>query len=160
MKIKKQVEFNDIISDILKNEEIIDLRYEYHHGISRLDHSLSVAKLTFNMCKLFKVKKYEEVTRAALLHDFYRTGEDSSFRGHPTTAVNNAKRVFNINDMQADIIYNHMFPATFRLPKYKESWIVTTADKLMAIKECTRYKLPMQIGAIFIFFLNFMIIQR
>lgn len=160
MKIKKQVEFNDIISDILKNEEIIDLRYEYHHGISRLDHSLSVAKLTFNMCKLFKVKKYEEVTRAALLHDFYRTGEDSSFRGHPTTAVNNAKRVFNINDMQADIIYNHMFPATFRLPKYKESWIVTTADKLMAIKECTRYKLPMQIGAMFIFFLNFMIIQR
>lgn len=160
MKIKRQVEFNDIISDILKNEEIIDLRYEYHHGISRLDHSLSVAKLTFNMCKLFKVKKYEEVTRAALLHDFYRTGEDSSFRGHPTTAVNNAKRVFNINDMQADIIYNHMFPATFRLPKYKESWIVTTADKLMAIKECARYKLPMQIGAMFIFFLNFMIIQR
>ena len=160
MKIKKQVEFNDIISDILKNEEIIDLRYEYHHGISRLDHSLSVAKLTFNMCKLFKVKKYEEIARAALLHDFYRTGEDSSFRGHPTTAVNNAKRVFNINDMQADIIYNHMFPATFRLPKYKESWIVTTADKLMAIKECTRYKLPMQIGAMFIFFLNFMIIQR
>ena len=43
MKIKKQVEFNNIISDYLKNEEIIDLRYEYHHGISRLDHSLSVA---------------------------------------------------------------------------------------------------------------------
>ena len=104
MKIKKQVEFNDIISDILKNEKIIGLRYEYHHGISRLDHSLNVARLTFNMCKLFKIEKIEEVTRAALLHDFYKTGEDSSFRGHPTTAVNNAKRVFNVNDMQADII--------------------------------------------------------
>lgn len=124
MKIKKQVEFNDIISDILKNEEIIGLRYEYHHGISRLDHSLNVARLTFNMCKLFKIEKIEEVTRAALLHDFYKTGEDSSFRGHPTTAVNNAKRVFNVNDMQADIIYNHMFPATLRVPKYKETWLL------------------------------------
>ena len=156
MKIKKQVEFNDIISDILKNEEIIGLRYEYHHGISRLDHSLNVARLTFNMCKLFKIEKIEEVTRAALLHDFYKTGEYSSFRGHPTTAVNNAKRVFNVNDMQADIIYNHMFPATLRLPKYKETWIVTTADKLVAINECTRYKLPIQIGTVFLFIFNFM----
>ena len=160
MKIKKQVEFNDIISDILKNEEIIGLRYEYHHGISRLDHSLNVARLTFNMCKLFKIEKIEEVTRAALLHDFYKTGEDSSFRGHSTTAVNNAKRVFNVNDMQADIIYNHMFPATLRLPKYKETWIVTTADKLVAINECTRYKLPIQIGTVFLFIFNFMMIQR
>ena len=160
MKIKKQVEFNDIISDILKNEEIIGLRYEYHHGISRLDHSLNVARLTFNMCKLFKIEKIEEVTRAALLHDFYKTGEDSSFRGHPTTAVNNAKRVFNVNDMQADIIYNHMFPATLRVPKYKETWIVTAADKLVAINECTRYKLPIQIGTVFLFLFNFMMIQR
>lgn len=160
MKIKKQVEFNDIISDILKNEEIIGLRYEYHHGISRLDHSLNVARLTFNMCKLFKIEKIEEVTRAALLHDFYKTGEDSSFRRHPTTAVNNAKRVFNVNDMQADIIYNHMFPATLRIPKYKETWIVTTADKLVAINECTRYKLPIQIGTVFLFLFNFMMIQR
>ena len=160
MKIKKQVEFNDIISDILKNEEIIGLRYEYHHGISRLDHSLNVARLTFNMCKLFKIEKIEEVTRAALLHDFYMIGEDSSFRGHPTTAVNNAKRVFNVNDMQADIIYNHMFPATLRVPNYKETWIVTTADKLVAINECTRYKLPIQIGTVFLFIFNFMMIQR
>lgn len=160
MKIKKQVEFNDIISDILKNEEVIELRYEYHHGISRLDHSLSVAKLTFNMCKVFKVEKIEVVTRAALLHDFYKNSELHSFTGHPTTAVNNAKRVFNINDMQADIIYNHMFPATLRIPKYKETWLVTTADKLVALKECTRYKLPTQIGAIFLFLLNFMMIQR
>lgn len=160
MKIKKQVEFNNIISDILKNEEIIGLRYEYHHGISRLDHSLNVARLTFNMCKLFKIEKIEEVTRAALLHDFYKTGEDSSFRGHPITAVNNAKRVFNVNDMQADIIYNHMFPATLRVPKYKETWIVTTADKLVAINECTRYKLPIQIGTVFLFLFNFMMIQR
>ena len=70
MKIKKQIEFNNIISDILKNQEIIDLRYEFHHGISRLDHSLNVAKLTFNICKTFNIDTIKETTRAALLHDF------------------------------------------------------------------------------------------
>lgn len=160
MKIKKQVEFNNLISDILKNEEVISLRYEYHHGISRLDHSLSVAKLTFNLCKLFKINTIKETTRAALLHDFFHNREDSSFKGHPKTALENAKRDFNINKMQEDIIYNHMFPATLRFPKYKETWLVSVSDKLIAIKECTKYKIPMKIGATFLFLFEFMIIQR
>ena len=70
------------------------------------------------------------------------------------------KEYFNINKMQEDIIYNHMFPATLRIPKYKETWIVSISDKLIAIKECTKYKIPMKIGATFLFFFNFMIIQR
>ena len=105
MKIKNQVEFNNVINDILKNDEVISLRHEYHHGISRLDHSLSVAKLTYNICKLFKIKTIKETTRAALLHDFFHSFEESSFKGHPKTALKNAKRVFNINKMQEDIIY-------------------------------------------------------
>ena len=160
MKIKKQVEFDNIIRDILKNEEVISLRYEYHHGISRLDHSLNVAHLTYNLCKLFKIKTYNDTTRAALLHDFYHSSEESSFTKHPYTALKNAKREFNINKMQEDIIYNHMFPATLRIPKYKETWVVTCADKIVALKECAKYKLPAKVGAVFLFIFNFMIIQR
>lgn len=160
MKIKKQIEFNNIISDILKNQEIIDLRYEYHHGISRLDHSLNVAKLTFNICKTFNIDSINETTRAALLHDFYRSFEDSSFTHHPYVAAKNAKRVFNINKMQEDIIACHMFPATLKLPKYKETWIVSLSDKIVAIKECTRYKLPLQLSIYSMFIFNFLIIRR
>lgn len=160
MKVKKQLEFNNIISDILKNDEVISLRHEKHHGISRLDHSLSVAKLAFNLCRIFNLKNIEEVTRAALLHDFYHTGDDSSFKGHPLSARNNAKRVFNINLLQEDIIYNHMFPATLRLPKYKETWLVSLSDKLIAIKECTRYKIPLEAGTTFLFIFNFLILPR
>lgn len=160
MKIKKQIEFNNIISDILKNQEIIDLRYEFHHGISRLDHSLNVAKLTFNICKTFNIDTIKETTRAALLHDFYRSFEDSSFTHHPYVAAKNAKRVFNINKMQEDIIACHMFPATLKLPKYKETWIVSLSDKIVAIKECTRYKLPLQLSIYSMFIFNFLIIRR
>lgn len=160
MKIKKQIEFDNIISDILKNDEIISLRYEYHHGISRLSHCLSVAKLTYTLCKIFKIKDIKSTTRAALLHDFYHSYEDSSFKGHPKTAVTNAKKLFKINKMQEDIIYNHMFPATKRIPKYKETWLVSISDKLVALKECTKYKLPFEFGTVFLFLFNFLIIQR
>ena len=160
MKIKKEVEFNDIIKDILKNKEVISLRYELHHGISRLDHLLNVARLTYNICKFFKVRNYEKVIRAAFLHDFYFTSDDVNFKNHPLKALDNAKRVFNVDNMQIDIIYNHMFPATLRIPKYKETWIVIIADKLVAICECMRYKLPNQIGITLVFLFNFMVIQR
>ena len=89
MTINKEVEFNSIISDILKNKEFIDLKYEIHHGISRLDHSLNVARLTYKMCKRLHVKNYKEITRAALLHDFFRTEDvpDKCFLNHPLKAV-------------------------------------------------------------------------
>lgn len=162
MSINKEIEFNNIISDILKNEEFIQLRYEIHHGISRLDHSLNVAKLTYNLASKLHLDNSKEVTRAALLHDFFKSDEVSgpSFTNHPSIALINAKKNFKLDKMQENIIEAHMFPVSKVLPKYKESWLVSLCDKLIAINECTRYKIPLTIGATFIFFLNVAIIQR
>ena len=140
MKIKKQVEFDNIIRDILKNEEVISLRYEYHHGISRLDHSLNVARLTYNISKLFKIKTYKDTTRAALLHDFFQEEvADKNFvarlRKHPKCALKNATNNFDLSEKQMDIIKSHMFPITFTPPKYLESWIVDVVDDISAIQE-------------------------
>jgi len=162
MSINKELEFNNIINDILKNEEFIELRYEIHHGISRLDHSLSVAKLTYNMCKGLGMKNYKEVTRAALLHDFFKRDEvpEKSFINHPEIALKNAKENFELSEMQENIIASHMFPVAKVMPKYKESYIVSAADKIVAVKECAKYKVPISVGAAFLFFLNFAVIQR
>ena len=162
MTINKEVEFNNIISDILKNKEFIDLKYEIHHGISRLDHSLNVARMTYRICKRLHVKNYEEITRAALLHDFFRTNEvpDKSFLLHPLKAVENSKKNFEITNIQENIIASHMFPVTKVLPKYAGSWIVSGADKAVAIYESTKYKVPLTIGATFLFCLNICFIQR
>ena len=137
MTINKEVEFNNIISDILKNKEFIDLKYEIHHGISRLDHSLNVARLTYKMCKRLHVKNYEEITRAALLHDFFRTEDvpEKCFLNHPLKAVENSKKNFEISDFQENIIAAHMFPVTKTIPKHVGSWIVSGADKADAIYE-------------------------
>ena len=162
MTINKEVEFNSIISDILKNKEFIDLKYEIHHGISRLDHSLNVARLTYKMCKRLHVKNYKEITRAALLHDFFRTEDvpEKCFLNHPLKAVENSKKNFEISDFQENIIAAHMFPVTKNIPKHVGSWIVSGADKAVAIYECTKYKVPLTIGATFLFCLNICFIQR
>ena len=162
MTINKEVEFNNIISDILKNEEFIDLKYEIHHGISRLDHSLNVARLTYKACKKLHVKNYEEVTRAALLHDFFRTEDvpEKCFLNHPDKAVENAKKNFELSSVQENIIASHMFPIARVTPKHVGSWIVSGADKAVAIYECTKYKVPLTIGAAFLFFMNVCFIQR
>ena len=162
MTINKEVEFNNIISDILKNKEFIDLKYEIHHGISRLDHSLNVARLTYKICKRLHVKNYEEITRAALLHDFFRTEDvpEKCFLNHPLKAVENSKKNFEISDFQENIIAAHMFPVTKTIPKHVGSWIVSGADKAVAIYECTKYKVPLTIGAAFLFCMNICFIQR
>ena len=99
MSIDDEIEFNNIVNDILKNEEFIELKYEIHHGISRLDHSLSVAHLTYRIARFLRIKKYKEITRAALLHDFFKSIEvpENSFVKHPLVAAKNAKEVFEID---------------------------------------------------------------
>ncbi len=39
---------------------------------------------------------------------------------------------FSINKIEEDIILKHMFPLNIDIPKYRESWIVTVADKISA----------------------------
>lgn len=156
MSINKEIEFNNIINDILKNEKFIELKYEIHHGISRLEHSLNVAKLTYNACKKMGIKNYEEITRAALLHDFFKNDEieEKSFLNHPMKALENASSNFSLTEIQENIIVSHMYPVSKVRPKYKESYIVSAADKIIAIKECTKYKIPLTVGAAFLFFIN------
>ena len=162
MSINKEIEFNTIVNDILKNDDFIELKYENHHGISRLDHSLNVAHLAYNICKKFNVKKYKEITRAALLHDFFKDKDITkrSFVSHPRVALKNAAMAFEIDNMQKNIIEAHMFPMSLAIPNNIGSWIVTLSDKVIAIREVTKYKIPLTAGAVMLFIFNFLCIQR
>ena len=162
MTINKEIEFNNIVNDILKNEEFIELKYELHHGISRLDHSLNVAHLTYDMAKRFNIKEYEAITRAALLHDFFKSDDvpENSFVKHPQVAVKNAKDNFDLNKMQENIIEKHMFPFCVGIPKNVGGWLVSLADKMVALREVAKYKIPLTFGSIMIFIMNYCYMQR
>ena len=157
-----EVDFNKIVNDILKNEKFIDLKYEIHHGISRMNHSLHVARITYLWCRKMHLKNTEDITRAALLHDFFQKKDikKNAFVNHPKVALENAKQEFDINPMQENIIASHMFPMTTTLPNCKESYIVSAVDKMVALYELTKYKAPIEVGALLIFAVNFLVIQR
>lgn len=136
---RHNTEFYKLTKDILTNKEFNKLRYINHHGITRYDHSLRVAYYTYIITKKLHLD-YHKATKGALLHDFF-IDEVSSMDGvsrlrkHPTYALINAKKYYDLSPMEEDIIKTHMFPVTFRPPKYLESWLVDIIDDIASIYE-------------------------
>ncbi len=132
-------EFLEIIQPILKIDEFNDTKKRTHHGITRFDHSMNVAYITYIVCKNMNLN-YKEATFAALLHDFFNS-EVASENGykrlidHPKVALKNAEKYFKLTPLQKDIISKHMFPVTLTPPKYKESLLVSLIDKYSSINE-------------------------
>lgn len=165
MSLTKTYEFNEIINDIINTNEFQELQHELHHGISRYHHCVRVAKGTYYLSKKLHLD-YERATRAALLHDFF-TNKDTknytskeTFKVHPALAVINAKKYFDLDERQENLIASHMFPVCKTMPKYTESWITTIVDKAVAAYEMYRFKASLVMGIWIIFIFNMITIQR
>ncbi len=143
--MKNDLSFDYISKDILENRKFQKIAYESHHGITRMEHSLRVAKYVYKISKKLKLD-YESATRAAILHDFFTNEEFGENHGliqgvvHPEIALQNAKGEFKLNAIEENAIVTHMFPLNMRMPKYKESWVLTGVDKVVAIYEYFSYK--------------------
>ncbi|MDD4169439.1 MAG: HD family phosphohydrolase [Desulfotomaculaceae bacterium] len=139
-------EYKYCINELVHNENIYSLDgFAHHRNVSRLEHSLHVSYLSYLACKKLGFD-YRSAARGGLLHDFYfydsRVTRPKGGRHcfiHPTIALENANSLFNLNDLEKDIIVKHMWPVTVKMPKYKESFIVTFYDKYCASMEFARY---------------------
>ena len=141
-------EYYEAIKDIYEHEEFLKLKEYFHHNSSIYEHVQDVAYFSYRICKLLKLD-YRSAARGALLHDFFLydwRNHDvpdlprKKFHGleHPAIAVDNARKHFSINEIEEDIIKKHMWPLTLVPPKYKESFIVSFADKYLSSKEFIR----------------------
>ena len=141
-------EFKEIIQDIVQNSSVLSLKEHVQHMKgSRYQHCYEVAFYTYVLCKKLGLD-YVSATRGAMLHDFYfydwrNKGVEGQKRfhayRHPRIALHNAIENFDLNEFEKDIIVKHMWPLTFPLPKFSESYIVTLVDKYCATKEFFRY---------------------
>lgn len=141
-------EFREIIKDITENSSVISLKEHVQHMKgSRYRHCYEVAFYTYAISKKLGLD-YISATRGAMLHDFYfydwhNKGVEGQKRfhayRHPRIALKNASENFDLNNVEKDIILNHMWPLTIRLPRYSESYIVTLVDKYCATKEYFKY---------------------
>ena len=159
MNTSNDISFDNIALDIIKTNKFNELKNESHHGLTRYMHVLRVSKFTYNITKFLKMD-YVSATRAALLHDYYTSSdlhditEVKKLNKHPKVASNNALNDFNLNKREINAIESHMFPLGKVLPKYKESWVLTTVDKGVAAYEMTKYKWKNAIALYMIFIMN------
>lgn len=118
-------------------------KYIQHGETSVYDHSIKVAYLSCEIAVKLNLKvDFKTLIRGALLHDYFlydwhdRKAHEGwhGFR-HPRKSWKNAKKDFNLNKIEKDIILKHMFPLVPIIPVYKESWIVCMADKISATVE-------------------------
>ena len=161
--INKDKEFDNwfkIVEPILTSEEFQVRRLFKHHENSVWDHSILVSFRSYKITKRRHLN-YRETAIGALLHDFYpyawkyssklheyddkyleRVGKKYPLLKkhgftHAREACNNYHKYFSEYESQLvdDIITKHMFPLNIKLPKYKESWVVTYSDKVESIKD-------------------------
>lgn len=134
-------EYLEDVQEILTNKDFLRLsRYTHHHWTTRLMHSINVSYISWLIARKLKCDA-KSVARAGLLHDFCLydfkeetpTGENQLFY-HPKAAAKSAAELFEISDRERDAILSHMFPFG-PLPRSREAWIITMADKICASME-------------------------
>lgn len=140
-------EFEEIIKPIIENKEIQKMKYYMQHAdVSCFEHCKNVAYYSYYICKKLNLD-YKSAARASMLHDFFLydwrlpATDRKGFHAftHPRTSLDNALKYFELNDKEKDIILKHMWPVTIKLPKYKESYIITLTDKFSALFETMKY---------------------
>jgi len=144
MKNINDEEYLFFVDDILKNNDFNKLDTIVHHGNSRLEHSIKVSYYSYKISKLLNLN-YEATARAGLLHDFFLSDNDRKLSDkflstfvHPKYALENAKKNFDIDLVEENIIESHMFPIYKKIPKYAESWIVSLVDKFVGTYEFSK----------------------
>ncbi len=165
---EERQELYPIIDEILNHERWEDMRIYKHHLETRAVHSLEVCCIAWRKAVRNPKCDASSVAIGALLHDFffYDWQKEKSdldqhdiklkvyspkLHGfvHPLIAYDNASKFFPhlMNKTIKDIIIKHMWPLTVNPPRYKESWLVTFADKSCSLNVLkSPRELPLYIG--------------
>lgn len=152
-------EYIDYITEFAKSDIVREMKkYTQHGDTTTYEHCLKVSYYSYKMAKRLGLNA-KACAIGGLLHDLFlydwhdkeRPGKHEFILPHGFThsvvAERNAKKFFNIDEMCSDIIITHMFPLTiWKVPKYKESYVVLTVDKYLSTIEVFRRKKQLTIS--------------
>lgn len=144
LKKEKDILYTNCISDLINNTSVKSMkRFIQHSNVSCLEHCVNVSYYSFLVCRFLGLDCCS-AARGGLLHDLFlydwhiaspKCGKHAFV--HPSIALQNAE-IFELNDMEKDIIKKHMWPLTIIPPRYPESLIVSFIDKYCAVIETLR----------------------
>lgn len=131
-------EFYETVKDLLESEIVQQMKkYPHHCETTCYQHCVNVAYYNYKICKQLNLDAVS-AARAGILHDLFlydwrthakETGKYFHALTHPKTALKNAKKYFELNELEEEIILKHMWPVTFIPPKKREAFIITLTDK-------------------------------
>ena len=137
--------FREILTEVCKNSRLLSSnRFVQHGSTSVFRHSVAVAYVSFYIAEKYRIRVDQHaLIRGALLHDYFlydwhdKNSHHKRPHGfyHPSAALANAERDFDLNWRVKNTIKRHMFPLTPIPPKCLEGWIVCAADKICSTKE-------------------------
>ena len=145
----KDKEFMDLVKDLVNNDTVKEMKkYRQHYDVNTFEHCMNVSYISYKICKKL-IWDYKSMARAAMLHDLFLYDWRSSKEKlhldgyhafvHPKIALENASKLYKLNEKEKDIIVKHMWPVTVALPKYKETYVITLVDKYSALQESMQY---------------------
>lgn len=149
---KEDALFRQALSEMTNHPDVQILReIPQHKGSTTFAHCVSVTTKAYQLAKKWHIKvDIPTLVRGAMLHDFYlydtETMPYSDYQHsliHPKLALQNAEKYFTLSPKERNIILSHMWPIPGSpLPRSKEAWLISLADKLCAIQEIYEKKHP------------------
>jgi hypothetical protein len=126
-----------VIADIADDPSVRHMSSFNHHKDSTLSHSITVARVSYYLAKALKLDAVS-TARGAILHDFFLYDWNDGIRRrhrttHPFTALGNAEERFTLNPVEKDIILTHMWPVAKPFYSFRESFLVSSVDKLVSM---------------------------
>lgn len=145
-KANNDKEFQEIISEVINNKEVQKMHeFRQHFDTSCYMHCYEASYYCYKICKKWGLD-YKSAARGAMLHDMFLydwrvKGDRKGYHAftHGKSSCANALKVYDLNDIEKDMITNHMWPVTIKIPKSKEGLILTFVDKYCALKEGVYY---------------------
>lgn len=132
-------DFYECIQDIALHPAVLEMQQYPHHGSTNCyQHCMNVAFYNYLWCRFFSLNA-RSAARAGMIHDLFlydwhtharETGQRFHGLTHPKTAYMNARKYFQLDRIEKDIILNHMWPVTFlSFPHTREGWVTAIVDK-------------------------------
>ena len=115
-----------------------------HGNVSVYEHCLAVCVCSIKIARMLRIRyDLRALIRGALLHDYFlydwHVNDDPNRKlhgfFHPSVALENALKDYELSKKEQDMIKHHMFPLTIIPPMCREAWLVCLADKICAGKE-------------------------
>ena len=130
LKAKSAIHF--IGSDLLHHPKVVETQAHVHHAISKHDHLVRTARISYRLARMLKAD-VDICVRAAIIHDI-----DSRLGTLSTHGKIAAVWAEGLGECEAvcHAIETHMYPFGPK-PRTREAWVLSLADKAASLTDIT-----------------------